>query len=138
METSAPVLGHHHVAIRTRDWDETNSFYQDALGYTHSFGWDFEGGRAAFLEAADGSSIEIFEFREPTSLDVPDGPIMHHCVLTDDMDAVYIKLTALGMKVIREPHEGTITPNDGGEAIPTRACFFEGPNGEWIEFKQTQ
>lgn len=131
------IRGLHHIAIPIRDRDETRTLYEDVLGYNEKLGWDFPGGRARYLEAQDGSGIEFFEFDDSAaSSQYLRDPIMHFCVITDDFDAVYAKLKALGTKIIRETYLGKIKPA-GFEDVPLRVCFFEGPNGEVIEFKET-
>lgn len=140
--TMPPAIqrGLHHVAIVTRDWEGTTSFYRDGLGFTLAFGWETPFGQAAYFDAGDGSSsIEIYGLREDATFPepVPEGPILHYCLATDDLDAAYARMQELGVKVLREPSGGTMVPKTGGDPISMRAFFIEGPTGELIEFKQT-
>jgi len=131
--------GLHHFAIATRDWDATTAFYQDGLGFTVRFGWDTPLGRAVYLDAGDGSCVEIYELREGAELPepTPEGPILHVCLDTDDLDAAYEHVKALGRRIIREPFAGEIVTTTGGDPIPVKAFSFEGPAGEWIEMSES-
>jgi catechol 2,3-dioxygenase-like lactoylglutathione lyase family enzyme len=139
MATSSVQRGIDHFAIATRDWDGTNSFYRDGLGFSVKFGWDTPLGRAVYLDAGDGRCVEIYELKEGVEFPepVPEGPIVHICLRTDDLDAAYAKMKSLGLKAIGEPFEGAITPTTGGDPVAVKACFFEGPTGEWIEFLES-
>ena len=137
MQSAAKPRGLHHVAILTRDWDGANRFYQDILGFTVKVGWETPAGRAAYLDAGDGSCMEVFELRDgvklPNGVPQPEGPILHLCLRTDELDEAYRRAIASGAKSIVEPQDTVIEPTTGGEPVPVRLCFFEGPTGEWIE-----
>jgi glyoxylase I family protein len=125
--------GLHHIAVQTRDLEESLRFYRDLLGMRVVT----EGGppdrRIVLLDMGDGGCIELFE---PTA-DSPaaDSPVANDLVL-------HIALTTTDVhsaidRVRRAGHEVTVEPRDSGLGeLKATIAFFKGPNGEVIEFWQ--
>lgn len=119
------ITGIAHVCIVTEDLDETLAFYQDVLGFTKQFDFIKDGKLFGYyLKISDGNYIEVFQTDS-----LPDGrhPLSHFCLETDDIDAVYEKLTAAGAHVRDEKKLGS----DKSWQIWTRD-----PNGINFEFHQ--
>ncbi len=134
MKGNNPVLGGgglHHAAIKTRDWDRTLRFYQEALGFTVKIAWGAAPARAVFLDAGDGTSLEVFE--DPAFAPAPNGSIVHFCLRTSRIDFVCERVRALGARITMEPKNASLNSTNGAGLIPIRLCFFEGPSGEVIE-----
>ena len=130
------VTGFHHVCIKTKDWDATRAFYQDALGFRETLAWRTAPQRAAMFDTGDGNYLEVFEDLNFTP--TPDGAILHFALRTGDVDAVIARVRATGAKITIEPKDVTIATTNGafGGAVPIRIAFCEGPSGEIVEFFQ--
>lgn len=142
-----PILGgggFHHVCVKTRDWAETQRFYDETLGFTVKLAWRTAPERAAMLDAGDGNYLEVFE--DLSYVGASAGAILHLALRTTRLDAVADRVRAAGFKITMEPKDATITPSNAGAsvaggatvpaAVPIRIFFCEGPNGEIVEFFQ--
>jgi catechol 2,3-dioxygenase-like lactoylglutathione lyase family enzyme len=137
LKKTNPVLGGgglHHAAVKTRDWNRTMRFYQEILGFTVKIAWGAAPARAIFLDAGDGSYLEVFE--DLAFAPVPNGSIVHFCLRTSRIDSVCEDVRAFGAKISMEPKDATLDSTNGAGLIPIRLCFFEGPSGEVIELLQ--
>ena len=133
-EKSNPTLGRggiHHVAIKTTDWDRTMRFYQEALGFKMKIAWGSPPARAAFLDAGNGTHLEVFE--DLAYAAAPNGSIPHFCLRTSQIDLLCERARSFGAKVTMEPANASLNSTNGAGIISIRLCFFEGPNGEIIE-----
>ncbi|MFA5056761.1 MAG: VOC family protein [Opitutaceae bacterium] len=132
-----PGCGLHHVAIKVRDWEATNRFYTEILGFRPKLAWTTGSGRrAAMLDTGDGNYLEIFE--DPAYTPAPEGAILHLALRTGDTDAMLARVRAAGMKVTMEPKDVTIQTTNGFGPVPVRIAFFQGPGGEIIELFQNE
>lgn len=132
-----PRLGFHHVALRTRQWDDSLQFYCDVLGFTEKIAWIQPSGfRAVMLDTGAGHYLEVFE--DPAFTPNPDGALIHLALRTEDTDAATARVRAAGMRVTVEPKHVTIQSTNGVGPIPVRLAFFAGPNGEIWEFFQNE
>ena len=128
--------GFHHVAIRSRNFEESLRFYDEALGYKRVYGWGEGDKRAALLDTGDGNYVELFAGSKcPPGEDLPDGPIFHFAIRVPDTDAAYAKAIAAGARSQMEPKTIDI---QGDREITVRIAFVRGPDGESIEFFQNQ
>lgn len=135
--TTPPTVGFHHVALRTKQWDESVRFYCDQLGFTPKIIWNLPTGfRAAMLDTGAGHYLEVFE--DPHYTPHPDGALIHLALRTADVDAATAKIRAAGMRVTVEPKNVTIQTTNGAGSVPVRLSFFVGPNGETWEFFQNE
>lgn len=126
--------GLHHAAVKTSDWSRTMRFYQEILGFTVKIAWGAAPARAAYLDAGDGSCLEVFE--EVSFASEPNGSIVHFCLRTSRIDSVCEGARAFGAKITMEPRDATLDSTNGAGLISIRLCFFEGPSGELIELLQ--
>jgi glyoxylase I family protein len=135
--STPPTTGLHHVALKTRDWERSASFYREHLGFTLKISWTMPNGlRAAMFDMGGGQYLEMFE--DPDFTPSPDGALIHLAVRTTDVDGATARVRAAGMRVTVEPKDVTIqTTNDFGP-VPVRLSFFIGPNGETWEFFQNE
>lgn len=126
--------GLHHVAIKTTQWEKTLHFYQMVLGFTTRLEWNKPPSRAAYLDAGDGSCVEVFEDLkfDPT----PNGVIPHFCLRTTRLDEVCERVRAYGARITLEPKDAVLHSTNGVGDRAIRLCFFDGPNGESIELLQ--
>src|SRR6476646_7622925 len=111
MANPSTGFGFHHVALRAMDFDRTLRFYTEGLGFTvrHEFAVEGRIDRAAFLDAGDGRYLEVFG---PASIVQADGRR-------------------------RRPDEER-TVRLGQPPIEARIAFVTGPDGEVIEFVQSE
>ncbi|MSO77460.1 MAG: VOC family protein [Alphaproteobacteria bacterium] len=136
----------HHVAIRAVDFDATIRFYTEGLGFRLHFPFAIPGriDRAAFLDAGDGRFVEVFgqgstvqsqgrrraPHEEPT-----EGALLHFCLRAADVDASYDRALAAGATARVAPGSRRLSEDP---LVEVRIAFVTGPNGEVIEFLQSE
>ena len=129
--------GFHHVAIRAQDFDASVRFYTEALGFIERIRWGSDQKRAIMLDVGDGNYLEIFSGRtESLSSDAPEPPILHFAIRTGDTDAAIARARAAGAVVTIEPKDVVIQSTP--QPTPVRLAFCKGPDGEIIEFFQSE
>ena len=136
---SNPILGGgglHHICVKTRDWDRTQRFYQEVLGFTVRIAWQQAPQRAVMLDAGDGNYVEVFE--DPGYFPAPNGALPHFALRTTRIDAVMERVRAFGARITVEPRDVAIGTTNGAGVVPVRLAFCEGPGGETIEFLQNE
>ena len=146
MKSLGTAPGFHHVAIRAVDFDETIRFYTEGLGFRVHYPFSVPGriDRAAFLDAGDGRFVEVFgqgsavqsEGRRRRPDEEPtEGALLHFCLRVADTDASYQRALAAGA-VSRVAPGTRQLGND--PPVEVRIAFVAGPNGEVIEFLQSE
>lgn len=114
-----------HIAIPAGDFKTTVEFYQN-LGFTpvvmHEFSCILQNGSCC---------LEIYRRRTEEK---PAGAIDHIALVSDDIDAAYDEICALGYTVVTNGVES----NQMFEPKSNRFFIFLGPNNERIEFAQTK
>jgi glyoxylase I family protein len=128
-----PGCGAHHIAIQTKDWEASLRLYRDVLGMPVVA----EGGtperRILLLDIGDGSHMELFAPRPTTPDSAPSAgqnPIIHIALTAADTRQAIEQVREAGYEVTTEPKDIQIGP------IKATIAFFNGPNGESIEFFQ--
>ena len=138
--------GFHHVAIRAVDFDETIRFYTEGLGFRVHFSFSVPPrvDRAAFLDAGDGRFIEVFSQtsivqaegrRRRPDEERTEGALLHFCLRVADTDAAYASAMAAGAESRVEPATRRLSEDP---TVDVRIAFVTGPNGEVIEFMQSE
>jgi len=122
------ITGAHHIAIRTIQFDRCIAFYTQALGLAMTATWTTRTGRAAMVEIAAGSYVEIFE--RPASTEA-NPVILHFCLRTDDVVGMTERVRAAGYRVTTEPLTLDLETSIG--MVKLHLAFVEGPDGESIE-----
>jgi glyoxylase I family protein len=125
--------GFHHVAIRSANFDASIKFYTEVLGCVEKIRWGDGDGRAIMLDTGDGNYIEIFAngSKDPK----PEGNIIHFALRTDNVDAAIERARKAGAPITIEPK--TVTPPHVTPHATFRVGFCKGPDGEVIEFFQS-
>ncbi len=146
MKSLGSAPGFHHVAIRAVDFDETIRFYTEGLGFRVHLPFSIPGriDRAAFLDAGDGRFVEVFgqgstvqaegRRRQPNE-ERTEGALLHFCLKVTDTDASYARALAAGASSRVEPVTRRLSENP---PVEVRIAFVTGPNGEVIEFMQSE
>ncbi len=146
MKSLAAPPGFHHVAIRAVDFDETIRFYTEGLGFAVHYRFAVPGriDRAAFLDAGDGRFVEVFgqdstvqsegRRRRPDE-ERTEGALLHFCLRVADTDAAYQRALAAGATSRVEPVSRQLGQDP---LVEVRIAFVTGPNGEVIEFMQSE
>ena len=146
MQPPSAAPDFHHVAIRATDFDLTVKFYTDGLGFKvrHEFAIPGRIDRAAFLDAGDGRYIEVFgpgssvqsegRRREPSEART-EGALLHFCLRVADTQAAYARALAAGAQPRVAPRTDVLGQNP---LIEVRIAFVTGPDGEVIEFMQSE
>jgi glyoxylase I family protein len=138
--------GFHHVAIRAADFDETIRFYTEGLGFRVHFPFAVPGriDRAAFLDAGDGRFVEVFGpgsmvqaegRRRQADEERTEGAVLHFCLRVADTDASFARALAAGAVSRVEPGTRRLSEEP---VVDVRIDFVVGPNGEVIEFMQSE
>jgi glyoxylase I family protein len=131
-----PGCGYHHVALRVVDFEATQRFYVDGLGFRLAVQWGEGDRRACMLDTGDGNYLEIFAgARRAPGEQPPEGAVIHFALRTSDCDAAIERARAAGATVTMEPKDLSIF---GDPPIPIRIAFCKGPDGEVIEFFQNE
>jgi len=128
----AGLNGIHHAAMRVRDFDASLRFYTRGLGFSRKLAWGEGDGRAAMLDAGNSNCIELFA--GGTGKRMPEGTLLHLAFKTVNCDLALEKARAAGAVVTQEP-ETVVIPSV--PAATVRIAFCKGPDGEVIEFFQS-
>ena len=119
-----------HVGILVRDIEISKRFYEK-IGFTVEGTYPRPGDTIiAFIEAGS-CVIELIQPGDRSRMGRPAGIIDHLCIDVDDIDAEIKNLQALGI-LGGDAKAGTIADMYGG----LRNVFFEGPDGERLEYSQ--
>jgi glyoxylase I family protein len=130
----AKILGFHHTAIRSADFDASVKFYTEVLGLRVRIRWGEGDKRAAMIDAGDGNYIEVFA--RGAEFERVEGTILHFALRTDDCEAMLEAVRAAGAEITMKPAAITIDSNDG--PVPVKIAFFRGPDGEVIELFENE
>ena len=118
-----------HIAVHTRDMEESIRFYERIGGTLQKK--DViptpDGDKLLALVDFAGATLELIQ--SPVPVPMGEGNIPHFAVYVDDVDAAAAALQALGVDTFLAP-EKTVRPNLFG-GLENR--FFTGPSGEQIE-----
>ena len=126
--------GLHHISIQTRDWDASLRLYRDTLGMELVAEFGTPERPIVLLDMGDGSHVELFAPNDNTPAaggPAANYPIVHFGLATIDTHASIEHIRQSGYRVTSEPKMVELS---GMQVI---FAFFEGPNGEEIEFFQT-
>ena len=126
--------GAHHIAIQTRDWDASLTFYRDVLGMEVIAEFGSPERKIVLLDMGDGSHMELFQptASSPAAGAVsPNDPVTHFALATTDARAAIEHVRQAGAEVTLEPRDVSLG------AINATIAFFKGPSGEVIEFFET-
>lgn len=126
-------LGSHHIAVQTRNWDESETFYTDVMGMEKILQFGSAERRVALYDIGDGSHMELFEptaDSPKTDDEAVNDPVIHFALTTTDIEAAVKRVREAGMEITRE-----LNTLDLGHLNITIA-FFTGPSGEVIELFQ--
>jgi catechol 2,3-dioxygenase-like lactoylglutathione lyase family enzyme len=127
--------GIHHVAIKTRGWEETLALYE-TLGFRLRADLGAPGRRVGLLVADDGTSVEVIDIADPTPEQQDEfagGGYHHVCLHTDDLDAALAAALAAGGTLVVPIWEASLIPSGGTSAVPHRLATFRGLDGELVE-----
>ena len=126
--------GAHHIAVQTRDWDASLTFYKDVLGMEVIAEFGSPERKIVLLDMGDGSHMELFQptASSPAAGDaIPNDPVTHFALATTDIHTAIEHVRQAGAEVTLEPRDVSLG------ALNATIAFFRGPSGEVIEFFQT-
>jgi glyoxylase I family protein len=129
------ITGFHHVAIKTHDLNRSLKFYIEGLGFTERLRWGTPDRPTILLVSGGNTYLELFLGGPADPL--PEGPICHFALRTDDTDAAVKKAVAAGA-VVTVPPKQVIAQTTTAGPMPIRLAFCKGPDGETIEFFQNE
>lgn len=139
----------HHIGLQVSDLEESLRFYRDLLGFEPIFRWnpqaDYIGELVGYpevdLHAAilrpPGSEVflELLEYRNverrPVDTRTANPGTAHTAYLVEDLDGLYERLVAAGVRAVSPPVTPTIGPNKGG-----RAVYLMDPDGIRVELME--
>ena len=127
-----PGCGAHHIALQTRDWEASLRLYRDVLGMQIVAEFGTPERRILLLDMGDGSHMELFAPLPDTADQSAVAELIPHIALatTDTRKATELVRQA-GYTIKTEPKDMQLGP------LSVTLAFFIGPNGETIEFFQT-
>ena len=142
------VIGFNHSGFVVRDLDKMVSFYRDDLGLTIDKEIDSkaptEGDHTGipgahrtliFVGTGGEHALELVYYVEPESpkghLDRNQLGATHICFNVSDIEQLYEKLKAKGVKFVTPPVMKT--NSDGSKR---GICYCQDPEGNWLEFIQ--
>lgn len=129
--STIPGCGTHHIALQTRDWEESLRLYRDVLGMKFVTEFGSSDPRIVLLDMGDGSYMELFPPKADTpTVDSPvvNDPVTHLSFATTDARAALEHVRQAGYEITGEPRDVQLG------TISATTAFFGGPNGERIEF----
>jgi len=121
-----------HVAIYTRDIEESIAFYKKLGGKLEDQGSVFTpaGEKKLALVSFGGTILELTQ--SPTPVSMEEGNIPHIALLVDDLDAAAAAVRAAGVDTFLTPEKKVLPDLFGG----VQNWFFTGPSGEQFELLQ--
>jgi len=120
------IAGLHHVTVQTLDWEASLELYCNVLGMRIALEYEDSDKKLVLLDTGNGSLLELFA--PDSTVRKPGGPLTHFALATADTRASIKKIRQLGYNVSFEPKD--VIMGD----IKSTIAFFEGPNGESVEF----
>lgn len=125
-------LGLGHVAVYTRDMEESIAFYERLGGTVKGRGGVStpEGEKKLALVAFGGITLELIQ--NPGAMPMGEGNLPHFALLVDDLDAAAAAVRAVGVDTFLTPEKKVLPELFGG----LQNWFFTGPSGEQIELLQ--
>ena len=129
-----PGLGIHHIAVQTHDLQASIRLYRDVLGMRIVNEWGPPERRIALLDTGDGAHIELVAPAGAVPLAVsesPTHPLLHLALTTTNIRSAVEKVRKAGYEITLEAKDVQLGP------VRATVAFFIGPNGERIEFFQT-
>ena len=118
-----------HVAIHTKNMDESIAFYEKiggALSQRASISTP-EGDKLLALVSFGGITLELIQ--SPTEAPMTEGCIPHIAIYVDDLDGAAADIRAAGVNTFMTPEKKVLPHLFGG----LENWFFTGPSGEQIE-----
>ena len=120
-----------HVAVYTRDIEESITFYEKLGGSVKDRGGvpTPEGEKKLALVSFGGITLELIQ--SPGAMPMGEGNVHHFAILVDDLDAAAVAVRAAGVQFLT-PEKKVLPDLFGG----LQNWFFAGPSGEQIELLQ--
>ena len=118
-----------HIAIYTKDMDESIAFYEKiggALRQRASIPTP-DGDKLLALVSFGGFTLELIQ--SPTPMPLTEGNVPHFAVYVDDLDAAAAAVKTAGVDTFMTPEKQVLPDLFGG----LENWFFTGPSGEQIE-----
>ena len=118
-----------HIAIYTKDMDESIAFYEKLGGSLRQRAAVStpNGEKLLALVAFGGVILELIQ--SPTPMPMTEGNIPHFALYVDDVDAAAASIRAAGVNTFLTPEKKVLPNLFGG----LENWFFTGPSGEQIE-----
>jgi glyoxylase I family protein len=134
----------HHVAIGVGDMEKALSFYRDLLGMEVVFDIEAQGPVMDVIQALEGAkarivmlrlgeqNLELFQYRLPPPKPMPvglrmsDRGLTHFALQVPNVDELYRKWKAKGVRFYSEPQQ----------LGPTRVVYLYDPEGVTVELIQ--
>ena len=123
-----------HIAIYTKDMDESIAFYEKLGGSLRQRASVStpNGEKLLALVAFGGVILELIQ--SPTPMPMTEGNIPHFALYVDDVDAAAASIRAAGVNTFLTPEKKVLPNLFGG----LENWFFTGPSGEQIELLRMQ
>lgn len=118
-----------HIAIHTKDMDESIAFYEKIGGSLHKADTlsTPQGDKRLALVEFGGFLLELIQ--SPTPVPMTEGNIPHIAVYVQNVDAAAAAIKAAGVDTFLTPEKTVLPTLFGG----LENWFFTGPSGEQLE-----
>jgi glyoxylase I family protein len=132
--TAIAGAGLHHIAVHATDFESSLRFYCQGLGFRLLSRWEEGGQPAAMLAIGDGTYLELYGGAPPGA--PSPGRLLHLALRASDCDAALARAVAAGAAVIMAPEVADLPAQP--RPLRVRIAFCSGPDGEEIEFLQSE
>lgn len=113
------------------DFAASLRFYTEGLGFDLKLQFEEDGDPVALLDTGNGTYLELFS----SGTERPSKDLFFHVALhAADCNAALERARAAGAKITIEPTDALL---EGDIVVAVRYAFCEGPDGEEIEFLQS-
>jgi catechol 2,3-dioxygenase-like lactoylglutathione lyase family enzyme len=119
------LLGTHHIALHTPNFDALQAFYTETLGFPIVHRWPDV--NIVFIDIGS-TTLELVGRDQATADNKPTGGFMHIALHVPSVDEAVAEVSAKGVPIHTQPKNFQ----------DIRLTFIQDPDGNMVEFVQSQ